>query len=101
MARALPSRLFSSRRRVLQTAGAATLALASPPALADAIVKLPLPGGPDERPITTAFPEKGALILLRTRPPGLHAERPVLRPLALGGHPHRDHCSPQSATGDW
>jgi len=70
MARALPSRRLSSRRRVLQTAGAATLALAlaSPSALADALVKLPLPG-PDERPITTAFPEKGALILQRTRPP--------------------------------
>ena len=69
MARALPSRFLSSRRRFLETAGAATLALASPSALADAIVKLPLPGGPDERPITTAFPEKGALILQRTRPP--------------------------------
>src|SRR5712671_7968397 len=69
MARALPSRFLSSRRCFLETAGAATLALASPPALADAIVKLPLPGGPDERPITTAFPEKGALILQRTRPP--------------------------------
>jgi DMSO/TMAO reductase YedYZ molybdopterin-dependent catalytic subunit len=30
---------------------------------------VPLPGGPDERQITTAFPEKGALILQRTRPP--------------------------------
>jgi DMSO/TMAO reductase YedYZ molybdopterin-dependent catalytic subunit len=37
--------------------------------LADAIVKLPLPGGPDERQMTTAFPQKGALILQRTRPP--------------------------------
>jgi hypothetical protein len=36
MARALPSRFLSSRRRVLKTAGAATLALASPSALADA-----------------------------------------------------------------
>jgi DMSO/TMAO reductase YedYZ molybdopterin-dependent catalytic subunit len=69
MVRAFPSRFLSSRRRVLKTAGAATLALASPSALADAIVKLPLPGGPDERPITTAFPEKAALILRRTRPP--------------------------------
>jgi DMSO/TMAO reductase YedYZ molybdopterin-dependent catalytic subunit len=69
MARALPCHTLSSRRQVLTTAGAATLALASPSVLADAIVKLPLPGGPDERPITTAFPEKGALILQRTRPP--------------------------------
>ena len=69
MSRALPSRFLLSRRRVLETAGAATLALASPSALADAVVRLPLPGGPDERPLTTAFPEKGALILQRTRPP--------------------------------
>ena len=69
MARALPCHTLSSGRQVLTTAGAATLALASPSVLADAIVKLPLPGGPDERPITTAFPEKGALILQRTRPP--------------------------------
>src|SRR6266851_5130299 len=70
-----PSRLLSSRRRFLKTAGAAAVALASPPTLADAIDKLPLPGGPDERPITTAFPEKGALILQRTRPPLL--ETPI------------------------
>jgi DMSO/TMAO reductase YedYZ molybdopterin-dependent catalytic subunit len=69
MTRALPFCFVSSRRRVLKTAGGATLALASRFALGDAIVKLPLPGGPDERPITTAFPEKGALILQRTRPP--------------------------------
>ena len=69
MARALPCHTLSSGRQVLTTAGAATLALASPSVLADAIVKLPLPGSPDERPITTAFPEKGALILQRTRPP--------------------------------
>jgi hypothetical protein len=41
--------------------------LASAPAFADTMIKLPLPGGPDERPITTAFPQKGALILQRTR----------------------------------
>jgi DMSO/TMAO reductase YedYZ molybdopterin-dependent catalytic subunit len=63
------SRFLSSRRQFLGGAGAATLALASAPALADTMIKLPLPGGPDERPITTAFPEKGALILQRTRPP--------------------------------
>jgi DMSO/TMAO reductase YedYZ molybdopterin-dependent catalytic subunit len=33
------------------------------------MITLPLPGGPDERPITTAFPQKGALILQRSRPP--------------------------------
>ncbi len=39
------------------------------PALAKSTVDLPLPGGPDERDITTAFPQKGAMILQRTRPP--------------------------------
>src|SRR6516162_9863760 len=64
-----PTHALMPRRRFLTTAGAVTLALASPPALADAIVELPLPGGPNERPITTGFPDKGALILQRTRPP--------------------------------
>jgi hypothetical protein len=71
MARALPSRFLSSRRQVLKTAGAATLALASRSALADAIVKLPLPGGPDERPITTAFPQ------IRSTHPAAHSSAAV------------------------
>jgi DMSO/TMAO reductase YedYZ molybdopterin-dependent catalytic subunit len=33
------------------------------------MIDLPLPGGPGRRPITTSFPEKGAMILQRTRPP--------------------------------
>jgi hypothetical protein len=45
--RVLPSHFLSSRRRFLKTAGAATLALASAPALAETMIKLPLPGGPD------------------------------------------------------
>ena len=69
MDRQFPSRALSSRRRFLKTAGASTLALLSAPALAETIVNLPLPGGPDERPITTTFPQKGPLILQRTRPP--------------------------------
>ena len=32
-------------------------------------VSLPLPGGPKLRPLTTAFPQKGQMILQRTRPP--------------------------------
>ncbi|HVJ42603.1 MAG TPA: molybdopterin-dependent oxidoreductase [Dongiaceae bacterium] len=36
---------------------------------ADATVDLGLPGGPSERVLTTAFPQKGAMILQRTRPP--------------------------------
>jgi DMSO/TMAO reductase YedYZ molybdopterin-dependent catalytic subunit len=67
--RQFPLRALTSRRRFLKTAGASTLALLYAPALAETIVNLPLPGGPDERPITTTFPQKGPLILQRTRPP--------------------------------
>jgi DMSO/TMAO reductase YedYZ molybdopterin-dependent catalytic subunit len=66
-----------SRRRFIRTAGVATLALGPLRALADTTVKLPLPGGPDEREITTAFPQKGALILQRTRPPLLETPMEV------------------------
>jgi DMSO/TMAO reductase YedYZ molybdopterin-dependent catalytic subunit len=66
---------LASRRYFLGTAGAASLTLWPLTALADAMIKLPLPGGPDERSITTAFPQKGALILQRTRPPLL--ETPI------------------------
>jgi DMSO/TMAO reductase YedYZ molybdopterin-dependent catalytic subunit len=59
---------LATRRRFLATA-AAGLSLVPLAALAQAVTELPLPGGPDERPITTAFPQKGALILQRTRPP--------------------------------
>src|SRR5712664_4184648 len=71
----IPPHDRSSRRHFLARAGAASFALASAPALAEAITQLPLPGGPDERQITTAFPQKGALILQRTRPPLL--ETPI------------------------
>jgi DMSO/TMAO reductase YedYZ molybdopterin-dependent catalytic subunit len=67
--KAFLSHSLSCRRQFLGSAGAATLALTSVPALADTVVELLLPGGPDERPMTTAFPQKGALILQRTRPP--------------------------------
>jgi DMSO/TMAO reductase YedYZ molybdopterin-dependent catalytic subunit len=75
MQRVLSSSSLVSRRRFLGTAGAATLNLSPLTALADATIKLPLPGGPDERSITTEFPQKGALILQRTRPPLL--ETPI------------------------
>ncbi|AWB25705.1 oxidase [Methylobacterium currus] len=39
------------------------------PAWAAGTIKLPLPGGPDLRDLTTAFPGKGPMILQRTRPP--------------------------------
>ncbi len=58
-----------TRRRLIGGAGTAGLTLAAGPALAQTIVQLPLPGGPGERPITTEFPTKGAMILQRSRPP--------------------------------
>jgi DMSO/TMAO reductase YedYZ molybdopterin-dependent catalytic subunit len=39
------------------------------PAWADSFINLHLPGGPDRRELTTAFPQKGQMILQRTRPP--------------------------------
>jgi DMSO/TMAO reductase YedYZ molybdopterin-dependent catalytic subunit len=57
-----------TRRRLLGAAGAASLAL-SKSAWAQTMTVLPLPGGPDARQITTAFPQKGPMILQRTRPP--------------------------------
>ena len=58
-----------TRRVLLGQAGMAGLALATARAWAQTMIDLPLPGGPDERQITTAFPQKGAMILQRTRPP--------------------------------
>lgn len=61
--------VLSSRRGFLVGAGAATLALSPARAFAGTLIQLPLPGGPEERSMTTDFPEKGAMILQRTRPP--------------------------------
>ena len=59
-----------TRRLLLGQAGMAGLALATAPAAwAQTTVDLGLPGGPSERPITTAFPQKTAMILQRSRPP--------------------------------
>ncbi len=56
-----------SRRRMLALAGAgASAAFTSAHA---AGVNFPFPGGEGERTITTAFPQKGPMILQRTRPP--------------------------------
>jgi DMSO/TMAO reductase YedYZ molybdopterin-dependent catalytic subunit len=57
-----------TRRRLIAAAGVAGVAF-SRPAWAQKMVDLPLPGGPGARQITTAFPQKGPMILQRTRPP--------------------------------
>jgi DMSO/TMAO reductase YedYZ molybdopterin-dependent catalytic subunit len=57
------------RRRLLLGAAA----LGGPSLLAgparSGTIELPLPGGPDRRDLTTAFAQKGQMILQRTRPP--------------------------------
>src|SRR4030088_1525549 len=60
-----------TRRRVLGGRGSASLALVSSPALAQQTVDLHVPGGPSTRMITTAYPQKGRMILQRTSPPWL------------------------------
>src|ERR1700752_11383 len=57
-----------TRRRLLGAAGTAALTLPKP-AWADKVIDLSLPGGPGARQMTTAFPQKGPMILQRTRPP--------------------------------
>jgi DMSO/TMAO reductase YedYZ molybdopterin-dependent catalytic subunit len=68
----LTDRRWASRRRLLQLAGMTGLGLVASRARgAETSIRLspPLPGGPDERDLTGAFPQKGAMILQRTRPP--------------------------------
>src|SRR6476619_7989649 len=63
-----PLHRIITRRRLMGAAAVGALAL-SRPGWAQTMTNLPLPGGPDAREITTAFPQKGAMILQRTRPP--------------------------------
>ena len=57
-----------NRRQLLARAAATGAVLGAAPAWAESI-KLGLTGRPDERLVTTDFPQKGAMILQRTRPP--------------------------------
>jgi DMSO/TMAO reductase YedYZ molybdopterin-dependent catalytic subunit len=61
--------LAVDRRRFLLGAGVAGATLTGVPAWAGRSIELNLPGGPNERELTTAFPQKGSMILQRTRPP--------------------------------
>ncbi len=58
----------AGRRVFLRQAGALGALLASGAARAAEMADLSLPGGPSERPLTSAFPQKGEMILQRTRP---------------------------------
>jgi DMSO/TMAO reductase YedYZ molybdopterin-dependent catalytic subunit len=66
-----------SRRSLLRQIAIAGVSLAAAPALADDLIKLPLPGGPRERPLTHDFPQKATMILQRTRPPLLETPMEV------------------------
>jgi DMSO/TMAO reductase YedYZ molybdopterin-dependent catalytic subunit len=63
------TRYALTRRHLLGQAAMAGAALATAPAWAEMLVHLPFPGGPGERSMTTDFPQKGAMILQRSRPP--------------------------------
>ena len=64
-----PFGVAASRRTLLAGAGAFATLAASGLAKAETMARLPLPDRPDLRPITTAFPQKGAMILQRSRAP--------------------------------
>jgi DMSO/TMAO reductase YedYZ molybdopterin-dependent catalytic subunit len=66
-----------SRRSLLRHIGLAGLSLAALPAFADELIKLPLPSGPRERPLTHDFPQKAEMILQRSRPPLLETPMEV------------------------
>jgi DMSO/TMAO reductase YedYZ molybdopterin-dependent catalytic subunit len=70
-----------SRRSILRQLGLAGVSLlaasAFAPALADERVMLPLPSDPRARPVTSDFPQKGSMILQRTRPPLLETPMEV------------------------
>ncbi len=64
-------RAMPSRRCFLGAGAAAGLGLLTAPARAQPTAGYapPLPGGPNERPLVSDFPTKGAMLLQRTRPP--------------------------------
>ncbi len=67
----------TSRRRFLRHAALGSAGLAAAPALAQQLVDLKLPGGNAERPMTSAFPGKGSMILQRVHPPLLETPMDV------------------------
>ena len=66
-----------SRRSAIQQIGIAGMSLLAAPAWAEDVIKLPLPSGPRERPMTHDFPQKGSMILQRARPPLLETPMEV------------------------
>src|SRR5271167_646200 len=64
-------------RRLLQSVGILGGMAATFPAWVDTYIDLDLPGGPDRRELTTAFPQKAQRIVQRTRPPLLETPAEV------------------------
>jgi DMSO/TMAO reductase YedYZ molybdopterin-dependent catalytic subunit len=62
---------------MLQALGVAGLTLAGSSVRADQSIRLPIAGEPRDRPITHDFPQKGSMILQRTRPPLLETPMEV------------------------
>jgi DMSO/TMAO reductase YedYZ molybdopterin-dependent catalytic subunit len=60
----------ATRRRFLGAAAVGGLGLLTKPSWA-ATIDFHTPGGPSQRPLTSDFPEKGQMVLQRTRPPWL------------------------------
>jgi len=69
-----------NRRRFLQSAGVLGGMAATFPVWADTYIDLDLPGGPNRRELTTAFPQRGQMILQRTRPPLLETPFEIAAP---------------------
>ena len=67
----------ASRRGFLASAGMLGAAALAAPALAQKVANLALPGGNSDRPMTSAFPQKGEMILQRSRPPLLETPMSV------------------------
>ncbi|MGA7326825.1 MAG: molybdopterin-dependent oxidoreductase [Rhodomicrobium sp.] len=64
-----PTHLKPSRRDFIKGAGVLGAAAAVSSASANEFIDLHLPGGPSKRELTSAFPQKGRMILQRTRAP--------------------------------
>ena len=90
------ARRGTTRRALIGQAGAATATLLVGPAWGQNEVRLPFASGPRERPITTAFPQKGAMILQRTRPPPVSFSPPKAPPISAPDGPILTLAMPQS-----
>ena len=66
-----------SRRSLLRQIAFAGVSLMAEPALAEQLIKLPLPSDPRERPLSHDFPQKAGMILQRIRPPLLETPMEV------------------------